>query len=51
MIILGIILLVAGYLLGIGLLITLGWIILIVGLILFLLGAVGHGVGGRSHYW
>jgi len=30
---------------------TLGIIALVVGLILLLLGAVGHSVGGRRHYW
>jgi hypothetical protein len=25
--------------------------VLVVGLILVLLGAVGHAVGGRRHYW
>lgn len=50
MIVLGIILLVVGYLLGIGVLYTLGWVLLAIGLILLILGAVGHPVGGRP-YW
>jgi len=50
MIILGVILLVLGYLLPIPLLATIGWILLIVGLILLLLGGIGHPVGGRR-YW
>lgn len=49
MLILGLILLVVGYLVPIGLLVTLGWILVVIGLILLLLGVVGHGVGGR--YW
>jgi hypothetical protein len=51
MIILGIILLVAGFLLKIAILWTIGILVLVVGLILVLLGAVGHAVGGRRHYW
>jgi hypothetical protein len=51
MIILGVVLLLAGFLLGIAILWTLGVIVLIVGLILFALGRAGHGVGPRSHYW
>lgn len=52
MIILGIILLVLGYLLGISLLVTLGWICLVVGLVLLALGSFGHyPVGGRRHWW
>lgn len=51
MIILGIILLVLGFLLSIPILWTLGIIALVVGLILALLGTVGHAVGGRRHYW
>lgn len=51
MIILGIILLVAGFLLGISILWTIGIILLVIGLILWVLGSVGHAVGGRRHYW
>lgn len=51
MIILGIILLILGFLLKIAIVWTLGIIALIVGLILMVLGAVGHAVGGRRHYW
>jgi len=51
MIILGIILLVIGFLLSIPILWTLGIVALVIGLILALLGAVGHAVGGRRHYW
>jgi hypothetical protein len=50
MIVLGIILLVLGYLLPIPILATIGWILLVVGALLFILGAVGHPVGGRQ-YW
>jgi hypothetical protein len=51
MIILGIALLLLGFLLGIGILWTLGIIILVIGLILLLVGYAGHPVGGRPHYW
>ncbi len=51
MIVLGIILLIVGFLLKIAIVWTLGIIALVVGLILMLLGAVGHAVGGRRHYW
>ena len=51
MIILGIILLIIGFLLSIPILWTLGIVALVIGLILALLGALGHAVGGRRHYW
>jgi uncharacterized membrane protein HdeD (DUF308 family) len=50
-IILGIILLIIGFVAKIAILWTIGIIVLVVGLILVLLGAVGHAVGGRRHYW
>jgi uncharacterized membrane protein HdeD (DUF308 family) len=51
MIILGLIILVVGFILKIAILWTIGIIVLVIGLILLLLGAVGHAVGGRRHYW
>ncbi|MGA6156512.1 DUF6131 family protein [Stenotrophomonas sp. NPDC087984] len=51
MIVLGIILLVVGFLTGIAILWTIGIVILVIGAILWVLGAVGHAVGGRRHYW
>ena len=51
MIILGIILLVAGFLLKISLLWTIGLILLIVGLVLMVMGRTGRAVGGRRHYY
>jgi hypothetical protein len=51
MIILGIILLIIGFLTKIAIVWTLGIIALVIGLILVLLGAVGHAVGGRRHYF
>jgi len=51
MIILGIILLVIGFILAIHILWIIGIVLLVIGLILALLGAVGHAVGGRRHYF
>jgi hypothetical protein len=51
MIILGIILLIIGFVAKIAILWTIGIIILVIGLILVLLGAIGHAVGGRRHYF
>jgi len=51
MIILGLILLIIGFVAKIAILWTIGIIVLVVGLILALLGSVGRAVGGRRHYW
>ncbi len=51
MIILGIILLIIGALANISILYALGGILVVVGLILWILGATGRAVGGRNHYW
>ncbi len=51
MIILGLILLLIGVVTGIGILWTVGVILLIVGAVLMLLGRSGRQVGGRAHYW
>lgn len=51
MIALGIILLILGFVFNIGLLWTIGVILLVIGLVLFLLGSLGHAVAGRRHYW
>ena len=51
MIILGIVLLLLGFLLGIPILWTLGIIVLVIGLILAVLGGVGREVGGRRHWY
>lgn len=47
MIILGIILLVIGYFTGISILYTIGGLLLVIGIILWILGAVGRPVAGR----
>ncbi len=51
MIVLGIVLLVVGYLLGIQILWILGIILVVVGAILVLLGSTGRAIGGRRHYY
>ena len=51
MIVTGLILLLLGLLLDIGLLWTVGVVVVIVGLVLMLLGRSGRQVGGRTHYW
>jgi hypothetical protein len=51
MIVLGVILLLLGFLFKISILWTIGIILLIVGAVLFLLGSVGRPVAGRRHYW
>ncbi|MEU5048979.1 DUF6131 family protein [Streptomyces sp. NPDC021096] len=51
MITLGIILLVIGFVAGISILWTIGIILVVLGAIFFLLGAMGHAVAGRKHYW
>jgi Family of unknown function (DUF6131) len=50
-IILGVILLIIGFVTGIAILWSIGIIVLVVGLILALLGATGRMVGGRRHYF
>jgi len=47
----GVILLIIGLLLHVGIVSTLGIIVLIVGVVLLLLGSTGRAVGGRRHYW
>ncbi|MEV0493520.1 DUF6131 family protein [Streptomyces atratus] len=51
MIILGVILLVIGLVAGISILWTVGIVLVAIGIVLWILGAVGHAVGGRRHYW
>ncbi len=51
MIILGVILLVLGFLLAIPILWTIGIIVLVIGLVLLLLGSMGRAVAGRRHYY
>ncbi|MFJ9413561.1 MULTISPECIES: DUF6131 family protein [unclassified Streptomyces] len=51
MIVLGIILLVIGFLASISILWTIGIVLVVVGVILWILGSLGHAVAGRKHYW
>jgi uncharacterized membrane protein HdeD (DUF308 family) len=51
MIIFGLILLLIGFITGIAIVWTIGVIVLVVGLALWLLGSMGHAIGGRRHYY
>lgn len=51
MIILGLVLLVAGFVFNIPILWTIGVVLLVIGAVLFLLGTMGRAVGGRRHYF
>ena len=50
MIILGIILVIVGYLVDIPVLVTIGVILAVIGLVLMLLGASGRAIGGRRQW-
>jgi Family of unknown function (DUF6131) len=49
--ILGLVLLIIGFVTKIAILWTIGIILLIVGAVLWILGSMGRPVGGRRHYW
>ncbi|MCW2622646.1 MAG: hypothetical protein JWL64_2248 [Frankiales bacterium] len=51
MIILGVVLLILGFVLSVPILWTLGIILVVIGVVLYLLGAAGRQVGGRRHYY
>ncbi|NNM96022.1 MAG: hypothetical protein HKL89_00200 [Candidatus Dormibacteraeota bacterium] len=51
MIVFGVILLIVGFVLSIPLLWTIGVILLLIGLALWVMGSMGHAVGGRRHYF
>ncbi len=51
MIIFGLILLLIGFVTGIAIVWTVGVIVIVVGLALWLLGSMGHAIGGRRHYY
>jgi hypothetical protein len=51
MIVLGILLLIVGFIAKIAIIWTLGIILVVVGAALVLLGSMGRAVGGRRHYW
>jgi hypothetical protein len=51
LIVLGLVLLLLGFLLKISILWTIGIILLVVGAVLYLLGSTGRAVGGRKHWY
>jgi hypothetical protein len=51
MIVLGVILLIVGFVLAIPILWTIGVILALIGLALWVLGGMGHQVGSRAHYY
>lgn len=51
MIILGVVLFLLGLLLHVGILETIGLIVLVIGAVLWLMGSFGRPVMGRRHYW
>ena len=51
MIVFGLLLLIIGFITGIPILWSLGVISLVVGLVLWVLGSLGHAIGGRRHYF
>lgn len=51
MILLGVILLVIGLIAGISILWTIGLVLVVIGIVLWILGSMGHAVAGRKHYW
>jgi hypothetical protein len=51
MIVLGIVLLIIGFIAKVAILWTIGIILLVIGVILAILGTMGRAVGGRRHYY
>ncbi len=51
MIVLGIVLLIIGFIAKVAIIWTIGIILLVVGAVLFLMGSMGRAVGGRRHYY
>jgi hypothetical protein len=47
----GLVLMLIGFVTGITMLWTIGVVVLIIGLALWILGSLGHAVGGRRHYY
>jgi hypothetical protein len=50
-IVLGLVLLLLGFLLKISILWTIGIVLIVVGAVLYLLGSSGRAVGGRKHWY
>ena len=51
MVLVGVVLMIIGFVAAIPILWTVGLILLVIGLILMLMGRTGHAVGGRQHYF
>jgi hypothetical protein len=51
MIILGLVLLAAGFLLKISILWSIGIVVLLIGVVLTVMGSMGHAIGGRRTYY
>ncbi|MGH3255160.1 MAG: DUF6131 family protein [Streptosporangiaceae bacterium] len=51
MIVLGIILLIIGFVAKIAIIWTIGIVVVVAGAVLALLGMAGHAIGGRRHYF
>ncbi|HEX4981899.1 MAG TPA: hypothetical protein VFV63_09380 [Ilumatobacteraceae bacterium] len=51
MITVGVVLLLLGLFLDVPILWTIGIVLVLVGAILWILGATGRAIGGRNHYW
>jgi hypothetical protein len=51
LIVAGIVLLLLGLLLNVGILYTIGIVLIIIGAVLWLLGSMNRSVGGRRHYY
>jgi Family of unknown function (DUF6131) len=51
MIVLGVVLLLIGFIAKIPILWGIGIVVVVIGLILMILGAMGRAVGGRKHYY
>ena len=51
MIVVGVVLLLIGFIAKIPILWSLGIVVLVIGLVLLILGAMGRAVGGRKHYY
>jgi hypothetical protein len=47
----GLVLMIIGFLLGIPVLWSIGTLLLLIGLVLWILGSIGRAVGGRRHYY
>lgn len=51
MIIAGAVLMLIGFVVGVSILWSIGVIVLIIGIVLWIMGSAGHMVGGRRHYY